>query len=146
MTVQGSAANMEKLFRGDLLEHVGTALVRRRILRIRICRRLVRVRTLPRSPSRQVSDFQRLLQRKIQSCLPRDLPFLPLVQTPPTPPPPPPTPPPAAAPIAAPFPPPAPAPISAPRAAPPPIVSALRFPRDAPVCFTSLLATLYVLP
>src|ERR1700676_2176148 len=52
-------------------------LVRRWILRIRIGNRLVRIRTLPRSLSRQVGDFQRLLQRKIESCFRRDLHLLP---------------------------------------------------------------------
>src|ERR1700731_2255557 len=53
-------------------------LVRRWILRIRIgSRRLVRIRTLPRSLSRHVGDFQRLLQRKIESCFRRDFHLLP---------------------------------------------------------------------
>src|SRR6266403_3334954 len=56
---------------------ISPRLIRRWILRIRIGSRLFRIRTLPRSLSRQVGDFQRLLQRKIESCFRRDLHLLP---------------------------------------------------------------------
>src|SRR5260370_18580401 len=55
-------------------------LIRRWILRIRIGSRLFRIRTLPRSLSRQVGDFQRLLQRKIESCFRRGLHLLPFCE------------------------------------------------------------------
>src|SRR5712692_7450713 len=53
---------------------------------------------------------------------------------------------PTPAPIAAPLPPPAIAPMAAPMAAPPPMVAALRFPREVPTCSYSLLASTYDLP
>ena len=53
---------------------------------------------------------------------------------------------PTPAPIAAPLPPPAIAPMAAPMAAPPPIVAAVRLPREVPTCWYSLLASAYDLP
>src|SRR5713101_6849231 len=53
---------------------------------------------------------------------------------------------PTPAPMAAPLPPPAIAPMAAPMAAPPPMVAALRLPREVPTCSYSLLASTYDLP